>query len=181
MRKHGERRADGARFWGYRKNRMNEGVEVWLSDHVFIRCKERNKKSHQKNLNKNREKVRLWSKKFPDKAAEKRDRRLGRIKNEVLLTDLEKQKVRMIYKICRRITKCLGILHHVDHIVPLYRGGLHHPDNLQILPAKLNCIKGYRIDGDTGRGANLAAYGDATGLVTQSGGDNGGLAIRSLI
>lgn len=31
--------------------------------------------------------------------------------------------------------------HHVDHIVPLSRGGLHHEDNLQYLTASENCRK----------------------------------------
>jgi 5-methylcytosine-specific restriction endonuclease McrA len=30
---------------------------------------------------------------------------------------------------------------HVDHIIPLNKGGLHHPDNLQILDGKLNDSK----------------------------------------
>ena len=67
----------------------------------------------------------------------------------------------MIYKICRRITKCLGVPHHVDHIVPLYRNGLHHPNNLQILPAKLNLEKGYRLTNQIVAGSNLVAYGNA--------------------
>lgn len=167
MRKHGERRVDGARFWGYKKNKMNERVEVWVTEAAFFRCKERNNKAHQKRPEKYRQKTKLWAERFPEKVAEKRDRRLGRIKNDSPLSEIDRQKVRMIYKICRRITKCLGILHHVDHIVPLYKGGLHHPGNLQILPAKLNCSKGYKITNQVSRGPNLAAYGDAAGLVTQ--------------
>ena len=36
----------------------------------------------------------------------------------------------------------LGHKMHVDHRIPLARGGLHHEDNLQILPAGLNMRKG---------------------------------------
>ena len=36
----------------------------------------------------------------------------------------------------------LGHKMHVDHIIPLARGGLHHEDNLQILPAGINMRKG---------------------------------------
>ena len=34
--------------------------------------------------------------------------------------------------------------HHVDHIVALVNGGLHHEDNLQYLTASENCSKGDR-------------------------------------
>lgn len=36
----------------------------------------------------------------------------------------------------------LGHKMHVDHRIPLARGGLHHEDNLQILPAGINMRKG---------------------------------------
>ena len=29
-----------------------------------------------------------------------------------------------------------------DHIIPISKGGLHHPSNLQVLPLKINRIKG---------------------------------------
>ena len=161
MRKHGERRADGSIFWGYSKNKMKERVEAWVTEEAFVRCKKRNNASHKKSPSKNRQKVKAWSANYPDRVAERRDRRLGRIKSNVDLSDTDKQRIRMIYKICRRITKCLGVPHHVDHIVPLYRNGLHHPNNLQILPAKLNLEKGYRLTNQIVAGSNLVAYGNA--------------------
>lgn len=36
----------------------------------------------------------------------------------------------------------LGHKMHVDHVMPLSKGGLHHEDNLQILPAGINMRKG---------------------------------------
>jgi len=38
-----------------------------------------------------------------------------------------------------------GIPQHVDHIMPLSKGGLHHPSNLQILTAIANMSKGAKI------------------------------------
>jgi 5-methylcytosine-specific restriction endonuclease McrA len=35
--------------------------------------------------------------------------------------------------------------YHVDHIIPLSKGGLHHPDNLQYLTAEENLKKGSKI------------------------------------
>lgn len=50
-----------------------------------------------------------------------------------------------IYEACRRITKCTGILFHVDHIRPLSKGGGHVASNLQILPAKINIRKAAKL------------------------------------
>ena len=53
-------------------------------------------------------------------------------------------KIRAIYDECERITKESGILHHVDHIIPL-RGqnvsGLHVHENLRIISATENQSK----------------------------------------
>ncbi|MDO1559816.1 HNH endonuclease [Brevundimonas sp. 2R-24] len=42
------------------------------------------------------------------------------------------------------MTELTGHPWHVDHIVPLSRGGLHHQDNLIAMRADLNLAKGAR-------------------------------------
>jgi len=64
------------------------------------------------------------------------------------LTKEERQAIRLIYEECQRISKETGIPHHVDHIIPLALGGLHHPSNLQILTAKENMKKGCKLISD---------------------------------
>jgi 5-methylcytosine-specific restriction endonuclease McrA len=62
--------------------------------------------------------------------------------------DLSKEELDKIYKIYERsrmLTEMTGIQHHVDHIVPISKGGLHHPDNLQILTAEENLKKGAKL------------------------------------
>jgi 5-methylcytosine-specific restriction endonuclease McrA len=49
--------------------------------------------------------------------------------------DADLQLIKLIYKHCPD-----G--YHVDHIVPLSKGGLHHQDNLCYLPAHVNLSKG---------------------------------------
>jgi hypothetical protein len=59
-------------------------------------------------------------------------------------TKEDREQIQQIYIDCRRITKETGIIHHVDHIVPLvgkYISGLHVPGNLRIIPGSENCRK----------------------------------------
>ena len=49
------------------------------------------------------------------------------------------------YSLANRLSSCLSIPHHVDHIIPLQGtvvSGLHTPLNLEVIPAKLNLQKG---------------------------------------
>lgn len=56
------------------------------------------------------------------------------------LTDAEINKINLYYT----ISDYLGSDWSVDHIVPITKGGLHHPDNLQIVHAPENSRKGNR-------------------------------------
>jgi len=54
------------------------------------------------------------------------------------------EAIKAIYAECAQLTRDTGIIHHVDHIVPLQGStvsGFHHEDNLQILTATENCSK----------------------------------------
>ena len=52
--------------------------------------------------------------------------------------------IKCYYSLSARLSRCLGIKHHVDHIIPLQGSlvsGLHVPSNLQVIPANINFIK----------------------------------------
>lgn len=51
-------------------------------------------------------------------------------------------------QLLERIYRCCPAGYQVDHIVPLSKGGRHHPDNLQYLPAAVNNSKRARVDYD---------------------------------
>lgn len=54
-----------------------------------------------------------------------------------------------IYSLSKLRTQVTGIKWHVDHVIPLQSKvvcGLHVPDNLRVIPAKLNLIKGNAFD-----------------------------------
>lgn len=149
----------------YKKTRGAQGVGTRCKS-----CKKdydiaHNNKPESKELKKvynakpeNKEKRKEWERANPNKIIEKnkkwlqnnrhiasaRDarRRASKLNQTPNLTDEEKQRIRDIYKECQTISKSTGISHHVDHIKSLAKGGLHHPDNLQILTAIENLKKG---------------------------------------
>jgi hypothetical protein len=57
----------------------------------------------------------------------------------------DKEAIREIYATARRMTRETGIQYHVDHIIPICKGGKHHQDNLQILTRTENFKKGSKI------------------------------------
>ena len=54
--------------------------------------------------------------------------------------------VSSIYGQAQRVSKCLGVTMHVDHILPLSKGGVHEASNLQIIPKTINLRKSDKLD-----------------------------------
>ena len=62
------------------------------------------------------------------------------------LNQQEKAQIQKIYEERDRRNQMAGFIkYHVDHITPLAKGGLHHPENLQLISASENVRKGSRI------------------------------------
>jgi 5-methylcytosine-specific restriction endonuclease McrA len=59
--------------------------------------------------------------------------------------DADHEKIESFYREAERLTEETGIMHHVDHIVPISKGGQHHHDNLQVLTATENLKKGNKL------------------------------------
>ena len=99
----------------------------------------------------NPEKVRAqwaaWAQKNPAaNNARTARRRARKLALTPALTDAEHDRISAIYAAARALTELTGEPYHVDHIRPLSRGGLHHPDNLQVLTRSENSRKKDRYD-----------------------------------
>ena len=76
------------------------------------------------------------------RASIKRSRKIDRTPK--WLTESDICQIKCYYNLATRLTTCLGIEFHVDHIVPLSGktiSGLHIPSNLQVITASTNLRK----------------------------------------
>lgn len=81
------------------------------------------------------------------RAAHNEDTRKRRAKlKDAIPEDYDREGVLAIYKLAQKLSALTGVEMHVDHVVPLARGGEHNSRNLQILAAPLNLQKGSKSD-----------------------------------
>jgi 5-methylcytosine-specific restriction endonuclease McrA len=98
---------------------------------------------HERNPGKKAAWNRDWQRKNPEKARAHRARMDARKRNQSPdLSNAEKEQMLRVYSFAHE----LGPSFEVDHIVPLGKGGLHHPDNLQILTKTENRRKHTKLD-----------------------------------
>jgi 5-methylcytosine-specific restriction endonuclease McrA len=97
------------------------------------RRRDHNRKGYKKHYAKN-----------PEYYAEKADKRRRGMK-EWPCSEVEKLMIKYRYEDARRLSKETGAKYHVDHIIPLAKGGPHLPWNLQVITEEENLSKGARI------------------------------------
>ena len=100
------------------------------------------KKYYEANKERLRLKQEAWRKNNPAKvrATDAKRRALEMNQYEKLSAD-DKFVIEECYELMRLRTTKMGFAWHVDHIIPLSKGGLHKPTNLQVVPATWNLRK----------------------------------------
>ncbi len=114
------------------------------------RFKDRKRKERQSQRKKNPQKFRDEIKRYKKENVHIKNnqdmRRKTRVINGSLMLHADQNKMMEVIYDCRtRISRCLGITFHVDHIIPISRGGFHIPSNLQILPQVINLRKNAKL------------------------------------
>lgn len=109
----------------------------------------RTKEKKQKYYENNRELVNSIKKKYSKSErgkavnCEKQRRRFARLKQgiPIEITEEELRQIQEIYQEAQHLTFTTGVQYDVDHIVPLFEGGLHHPNNLQVITHEEHLMK----------------------------------------
>ena len=123
------------------------GLEKLNNEDLMKRYRTKEKK--QKYCENNRELVNSIKRKYAQSergkavSAEKQRRRYARLKQgiPIEITEEELRQIQEIYQEAQHLTFTSGIQYDVDHIIPLFEGGLHHPDNLQIITHEEHLMK----------------------------------------
>jgi hypothetical protein len=142
------RAADPERMRQYDRQRRAVAPEKFRErDRARWTKDSRKRESNRRFCEQNKDKVRFWFSRWraanPEKVlannAKRRALQRGAV---VVLTAHEQAEVIALYAKARALTELVGESYHVDHIKPLSKGGLHHPDNLQVLRGRDNLRKG---------------------------------------
>lgn len=144
--KRGMVREDGKVFSGYGIGYTNG--EHWCDPIVLKNKRQQSTAEYYRNryaLRKDvREKSKLrnkaWAQKHPDRINERAAKRRA-LKKALLHPEHDANLERQMHKLARELTEKTGVKHHVDHIIPIKHGGMHHHLNLQVLPFDVNLSK----------------------------------------
>jgi len=130
----------------YLKNgtKVREKVKEYRANNLEESNK-RQKTYRLKNKKKTKENNKNWRKNNKDRKQVSNNRyKTSKLES---LSPLHDPKIEFILLEMRtRISKCLKIPFAIDHIYPLNKGGLHHHQNLQVIPVSINSSKRDNLD-----------------------------------
>jgi hypothetical protein len=146
------------RDWVSKNKEIRNEIDRRYRENNKEKVKQRKRDYYLKNKKRILEQTAIWQRSNPEKVKERNarwllknpsakrnfcaHRRAKKKQASVSLTDYDKTIIAVIYDARKRISDCIGIVFHVDHIIPLSKGGIHHQTNLQIISGIANCKKG---------------------------------------
>jgi hypothetical protein len=87
-----------------------------------------------------------WRERNPERVAERGRRRRCRERNaSIHLTANENQQLLILERTRQELQRETGREYHIDHILPIIHGGIHHPLNLRILEGSENQSKNAKL------------------------------------
>ena len=111
------------------------------------------KRWREANPDKCKEYTKVWKEKHPEHClrlgVEANGRRRALL-YEAVLPSTCTESIKKIIEKCVRLSVKTGVKYHVDHIIPLSKGGAHHQDNLRIITATENVRKNATYDPSLG-------------------------------
>ena len=112
-------------------------------DYVCHPCrKQRKRDSYRRNKEGYIRRASKWRSQNKHRVAEFSANRRARVRNQTPdMNAAEKAEIQSMYL----YNQIMPGKWHVDHVDPIDNGGLHHPENLQILSEHDNCSKGHRV------------------------------------
>lgn len=145
----GDARADGFLFWSYLRwcDMQGNNREKWLSPTSFNKSKAK-QQSIQSNVSTEQRRQYQQNNRATVNAGCAKRRAAKLMRTPAWLSAEHLDQIKAVYKKANTLTQRTGVLHHVDHIVPLQGinvSGLHVPWNLQILTASENSSKSNRM------------------------------------
>jgi len=86
--------------------------------------------------------VKAWAERNRERVVEYNRRRRCRVRNSSIhLTANENQQLLILERTRQELQRETGREYHIDHILPIVHGGIHHPINLRILEGEENLSK----------------------------------------
>lgn len=135
-----------AEYYAQNRAHIDERQRKWRGAHPE-RKTEYDRVYRAANRARERERVRAWRQANPEKdAAITARRRAAKLQRTPAWSD--PVQIAGFYSMAARVSECLGIEHHVDHVIPLqgrFASGLHVHTNLRVIPGVLNVRKGNRF------------------------------------
>lgn len=129
------------------------------------RCKKNSREWRKANVERDKERKRKYNKNNQDKCnaqyARYHARKFGADLDEFGVdqyTEHDKKLTEQLYAHAKRLTECLGIAFHVDHVLPLSCNGSNKPANLQVCTASWNTSKCNRSTDVWGAWEGVADY-----------------------